>query len=136
MASAVDLVPTTARQQGEQTALSADELTDSPGEYLAPRLTVRDVSVDDADDILSPRAVALDDDVLVIGASGPMNAEPGFTGRDGHADRGLDGAAAHRDRAPAERGRRGPVRGDRNRRGGEFGDYEYVLVAERFQPGG
>lgn len=80
VASAVNLVPTTARQQGEQVALSADELADSPGEYLGMRLTVRDVSVDDGEQVLSPRAVALDNDVLIVGASGRTNVRPGFRG--------------------------------------------------------
>lgn len=80
VASAVNLIPTTARQQGERIALSADELTDSPAEYLGMQLTVRDVSVADAGEVLSPRAVTLDNDVLVLGARGRTNVQPGFRG--------------------------------------------------------
>jgi hypothetical protein len=80
MASAVNLVPTTAMQQGEQIALSVDELTDSPAEYLTQRITVRDFTVDDPADVLSPRAFALGEDIIVVGASGPTNVSPGFTG--------------------------------------------------------
>ena len=135
MASAVHLVPTSALQQGEQIALTADELTDSPGEYLAMRLTVRDVTVDNAD-VLSPRAVALDDDVLVIGASGPTNMQAGFTGT-------VTGTLIEASTARLLNTIEMPQNADAADLFEEigideqqFGEYEYVLVANRFQRGG
>ena len=136
MASAVHLVPTTARQQGEQIALTADQLAEAPGQYLAMRLTVRDASVDNADDVLSPRAVELSDDVLVIGAGGPTNVEPGFTGT-------LTGTLIEASTARLLNTIELPQNADAADLFEEigideqqFGAYEYVLAADRFQPAG
>ena len=80
VASDVNLVPTTARQRGELAQLPAGALIDNPEEFLGQRVTVRDVTVDAADDVLSPRAFALGDDILVVGGSGPTGVQAGFRG--------------------------------------------------------
>jgi len=80
VASEVHLVPTSARQQGEQLQITATNLLDRPQEFLAQRMTVQDVVVEEQDAILSPRGFALGDDILVIGATGPTNVAPGFRG--------------------------------------------------------
>jgi len=136
VARGVNLVPTTARQQGEQLALTADELTDSPQEYLTQRMTVRDFTVDESADVISPRAITLSEDVLVVGASGPTNVAPGFTGTvtgtliEASTARLLNSvslpAGATAVNLFAELGIEEQ----------EFAEYDYVLVADRFQPGG
>ncbi len=136
VASAVNLVPTTARQQGEQIVLSADELTDSPAEYLAQRIMVRDFTVGQPDDILSPRAATLDDDVLVVGASGPTNLSPGFTGTvtgtliEASTARLLDTIDLPQGATSTNLFEEIGI--DEQ----TFGEYDYVLVANGFRPGG
>lgn len=136
LASAVNLVPTTARAQGEQLALTADELTDSPQEYLTQRITVRDLTVDEPDDILSPRAVALSQDIVVIGANGPTNLSPGFTGTvSGTLIEASSARLLNSVNLP-----QGATTADLFEEIGldeqAFGEYDYALVANKFQAGG
>jgi len=136
VASAVDLVPTTARRQGEQVMLSADELTDSPSEYLAQRITVRDFAVGEPDDILSPRAATLDDDVLIVGGSGPTDLSPGVAGTltgtliEASTARMLDTIDLPQGATSTNLFEEIGI--DEQ----AFGEYEYVLVADGFRPGG
>lgn len=65
-ATAVSLVPVVA-SQGEQLRVSLQALEDDPGEFLGSRLTIRETAVEE---VISPRVVALSDDVLVVTPAG------------------------------------------------------------------
>ncbi len=65
-ATAVSLVPVVA-SQGEQRRVSLQALEDDPGEFLGSQLTIRETAVEE---VISPRVVALSDDVLVVTPAG------------------------------------------------------------------
>lgn len=136
MASAVNLVPTTAARQGEDLVLAVGELTDSPADYLAQRITVRGVGVDEADEILSPRAFEIDDDILVVGATGPTDVQAGF---DGTVTGTLIEASTARLLNAIDLPSTTPS-GDLFEQIGvdeqRFAEYDYVLVATELQGGG
>lgn len=61
-ATAINLVPVITTR-GENVRLTLDTIDDDPREYLGQRVQVRDAEVDE---VLSPRVVALTDDVVAI----------------------------------------------------------------------
>lgn len=131
MASAVHLVPTTARQQGEQVTIAAAELADAPEEYLGQQLTVRDVRVDQADELLSPRALGFDEEILIVGQNGPTNVEPGFTGTaSGTLIEASTARLLNTLNLPGGADLFAEIGIDER----EFGEFEYVLVASEFRP--